>query len=58
MIIHPAGKRRDPVRAAVLHDEGRARSLDDGKLHDLARIPKGLRVYVPWETADELKVRA
>lgn len=54
MIIHPAGKRRDVVRAAVLHDEGRARSLDDGRLYDLARMPKGLRVYVPWDTADEL----
>ena len=54
MIIHPAGRRRDLVRAAVLHDEGRARSLDDGRLHDLARMPKGLRVYVSWEQADEL----
>lgn len=54
MIIHPAGRRRDVIRPAVLHDEGRARSLDDGRLYDLARIPKGLRVYVPWDMADEL----
>lgn len=54
MIIRPAGKRRDVVRPAVLVDEGRARSLDDGTLHDLARLPKGLRVYVAWDDADAL----
>lgn len=54
MIIHPAGRRRDLVRAAVLVDEGRARSLDDGRLYDLARMPKGLRIYAPWDMADEL----
>lgn len=54
MIIRPAGKRRDVVRPAVLLDEGRARSLDDGRVHDLARLPKGLRVYVPWDDADAL----
>lgn len=54
MIIRPARKRRDVVRPAVLLDEGRARSLDDGKVHDLARLPKGLRVYCSWDAADEL----
>lgn len=54
MIIRPAGRRRDTIRPAVLVDEGRARSLDDGKTYDLAKLPKGLRVYVPWDDADTL----
>jgi hypothetical protein len=54
VIIRPAGKRRDVIRPAVLVDAGRARSLDDGTVHDLARLPKGLRVYVSWDDADAL----
>ena len=55
MIIRPSSaKRRDVIRPAVLVDEGRARSLDDGKTHDLAKLPKGLRVYCLWDDADEL----
>ncbi len=52
MIVHPAKRRRDIVRAAVLVEPGRARSLDDGRVYDLAKLPKTLRAFVSWDDAD------
>lgn len=54
MIVRPAARRPETVRPALLVDSGRARSLDDGRLHDLARLPKGLRCYAAWDTVDTL----
>ena len=51
MIVRPARKRKDTIRPAVLVDAGRAASLDDGTIHDLARLPKTLRAFCLWDDA-------
>jgi hypothetical protein len=55
VILHPlAKKRRDTiVRPAFLSDDGHAFD-EDGRRHELRKMPKTLRVFAPWETVDQL----
>lgn len=52
MIIRPARKRKEVVRPALLVNATHARSLDDGTVYELDRLPKGLRVYASWDDVD------